>query len=209
MLGLKLGAGPAVVAHARLGPARLGAEGYELAVTRSSVRLSRARAGRALLRRADAAAALRRAIPAVRIRDRPRFAWRGAMLDVARHFRSVRDVKRYIDLIALYKLNRLHLHLSDDQGWRIAIAKWPRLATHGGQYGGRRRQGRLLHPGAVLGHRPLRRRAVRDDRARDRHARARPRRALLVPEARVRRQAVAALHRDERRLLARSASRRR
>ena len=55
------------------------------------------------------------------------------MLDVARHFRSVRDVKRYIDLIALYKLNRLHLHLSDDQGWRIAIAKWPRLATHGGQ----------------------------------------------------------------------------
>jgi hexosaminidase len=54
------------------------------------------------------------------------------MLDVARHFRSVRDVKRFIDLMALYKLNRLHLHLSDDQGWRIAIAKWPRLATHGG-----------------------------------------------------------------------------
>jgi hexosaminidase len=71
-------------------------------------------------------------IPAVRIRDRPRFGWRGAMLDVARHFRSVRDVKRFVDLIALYKLNRLHLHLSDDQGWRIAISKWPRLATHGG-----------------------------------------------------------------------------
>jgi hexosaminidase len=55
------------------------------------------------------------------------------MLDVARHFRPVREVKRYIDLISLYKLNRLHLHLSDDQGWRIQIATWPRLATHGGQ----------------------------------------------------------------------------
>ena len=72
-------------------------------------------------------------LPAVRIRDRPRFGWRGSMLDVARHFRPVKDVKRFIDLIALYKLNRLHLHLSDDQGWRIAITKWPRLATHGGQ----------------------------------------------------------------------------
>ncbi len=54
------------------------------------------------------------------------------MLDVARHFRTVSDVKRFVDLMALYKLNRLHLHLSDDQGWRIAIDTWPRLATHGG-----------------------------------------------------------------------------
>jgi len=45
----------------------------------------------------------------------------------------LKDVKRFVDLMALYKLNRLHLHLSDDQGWRIAISKWPRLATHGGQ----------------------------------------------------------------------------
>src|SRR5439155_622404 len=79
-----------------------------------------------------------RRLPAVTIRDYPRFSWRGAMLDVARHFRPVRDVKRFIDLMALYKLNRLHLHLSDDQGWRIAIDSWPRLATHGGstQVGG-------------------------------------------------------------------------
>ena len=54
------------------------------------------------------------------------------MLDVARHFLSVEDVKRYVDLIALYKMNRLHLHLADDQGWRIEIMSWPRLATHGG-----------------------------------------------------------------------------
>jgi hexosaminidase len=54
------------------------------------------------------------------------------MLDVARHFFGVDDVKRYIDLIAAYKLNRLHLHLSDDQGWRIQINAWPKLATYGG-----------------------------------------------------------------------------
>jgi hexosaminidase len=71
-------------------------------------------------------------VPAMRITDRPRFAWRGAMLDVARHFFGVGDVKRYIDLLALYKLNRLHLHLSDDQGWRIDIRSWPNLARHGG-----------------------------------------------------------------------------
>lgn len=70
--------------------------------------------------------------PAGRIVDRPRYAWRGAMLDVARHFFSVDDVKRYVDLLALYKFNRLHLHLSDDQGWRIEITSWPNLTRHGG-----------------------------------------------------------------------------
>jgi hexosaminidase len=66
------------------------------------------------------------------IADEPRFPWRGAMLDVARHFLSVADVKRYLDLMSLYKLNRLHLHLADDQGWRIEIKAWPNLTTHGG-----------------------------------------------------------------------------
>ena len=77
-------------------------------------------------------------LPAVAIRDTPRFIWRGAMLDVARHFFGVDDVKRYIDLISHYKLNRLHLHLSDDQGWRIEIKSWPRLTEVGGstQVGG-------------------------------------------------------------------------
>ena len=54
------------------------------------------------------------------------------MLDVGRHFFPPADVKRYIDLLALYKFNQLHLHLSDDQGWRIEIAAWPNLTTHGG-----------------------------------------------------------------------------
>ncbi|MGW2177749.1 beta-N-acetylhexosaminidase [Streptomyces sp. NPDC001732] len=67
------------------------------------------------------------------VTDTPRYAYRSAMLDVSRHFFSVAEVKRYIDQLALYKMNKLHLHLSDDQGWRIAIDSWPRLATYGGQ----------------------------------------------------------------------------
>jgi len=77
-------------------------------------------------------------IPALSIVDQPRFAWRGAMLDVARHFFTVREVQQFIDLLALYKMNTLHLHLSDDQGWRIVINSRPKLATIGGstQVGG-------------------------------------------------------------------------
>jgi hexosaminidase len=66
------------------------------------------------------------------INDRPRFQYRGAMLDVARHFMDVATVMRYLDDLALYKINTLHLHLTDDQGWRIEIDSWPRLATYGG-----------------------------------------------------------------------------
>lgn len=64
--------------------------------------------------------------------DYPEYEYRGAMLDVARHFFTVTDVKRYIDLIALYKINKLHLHLTDDQGWRIEIKSWPKLTEIGG-----------------------------------------------------------------------------
>jgi len=67
------------------------------------------------------------------ISDNPEYDYRGSMLDVARHFFEVEDIKRYIDLIAAYKLNVLHLHLSDDQGWRIEIKSWPNLAEHGGK----------------------------------------------------------------------------
>ena len=68
-----------------------------------------------------------------RIEDVPNFSYRGSMLDVARHFFSVEDVKKYIDLLAYYKINVLHLHLTDDQGWRIEIKSWPRLTEVGGQ----------------------------------------------------------------------------
>ncbi|MBB2945648.1 hexosaminidase [Actinoplanes lutulentus] len=74
-------------------------------------------------------------IPGGRINDRPRFAYRGAMLDLARHFHTPDEVKRYIDQISRFKINFLHLHLSDDQGWRIQIDSWPRLTSIGGAPG--------------------------------------------------------------------------
>ena len=133
-LSADVGPAPAPVALELGGPSSLGAEGYDLTVTPKAVRIV-AHEPAGLFYGVQTVRQLLgtgKRLPAVRIRDRPRFGWRGAMLDVARHFRPVRDVKRYIDLLALYKLNRLHLHLSDDQGWRIAISKWPRLATWGG-----------------------------------------------------------------------------
>jgi hexosaminidase len=77
-------------------------------------------------------------IPACTIKDFPRFSWRGIMLDVARHFFKVDDVKKLIDLSAYYKINKFHIHLTDDQGWRIRINSWPNLAIFGGstQVGG-------------------------------------------------------------------------
>ncbi|MFW5756189.1 MAG: beta-N-acetylhexosaminidase [Tangfeifania sp.] len=66
------------------------------------------------------------------VRDFPEYGYRGAMLDVSRHFFGVDDVKRYIDFLATYKMNHLHLHLSDDQGWRIEIKSWPKLTEIGG-----------------------------------------------------------------------------
>jgi hexosaminidase len=71
-------------------------------------------------------------IPGGRIVDQARLPYRGLMLDVARHFFTVAQVCRMVDLAARYKLNHLHLHLSDDQGWRIAVNAWPRLAGYGG-----------------------------------------------------------------------------
>jgi hexosaminidase len=70
-------------------------------------------------------------VPAVRIVDMPRYDWRGAMLDVSRHFFTVDEVKQFIDILALYKLNVLHLHLADDQGWRVEIKSHPELTAMG------------------------------------------------------------------------------
>ncbi|WP_053225755.1 family 20 glycosylhydrolase [Solirubrobacter soli] len=84
--------------------------------------------------RARGLATLKQLGPAVApclIEDAPRYGWRGFMLDVSRHFFGVEDVVRLIDLAALYKLNVLHLHLTDDQGWRIPITKWPELTVSG------------------------------------------------------------------------------
>jgi hexosaminidase len=72
-------------------------------------------------------------VPACVIRDEPRFAYRGMHLDVSRHFFSVDEVKRYIDILALHKFNTFHWHLTDDQGWRLEIKKYPELTATGSQ----------------------------------------------------------------------------
>lgn len=125
----------------------LGEEGYELTITPEAVKLSAYRpAGlfhgiqtlRQILPASIESPVIQPGpwqIPTGIIRDFPRFAWRGVMLDVSRHFFNVPDVERFIDLAALYKLNRFHMHLSDDQGWRIMINSWPNLATYGGSTG--------------------------------------------------------------------------
>ena len=126
------------------GESSLGEEGYELSITSDLIMLNaNCPAGlfyaiQTLQQLIPTAHAGPLSLPAVSIRDTPRFEWRGAMLDVARHFFGVEDVKRYIDLISHYKINRLHLHLTDDQGWRIEIKSWPRLTEVGGstQVGG-------------------------------------------------------------------------
>ena len=70
-------------------------------------------------------------IPSVQIQDAPRFSWRGLMLDVSRHFYSKEEVMEFLDLMALYKLNKFHWHLTDDQGWRLEIKKYPLLTEKG------------------------------------------------------------------------------
>ncbi|MEJ2857139.1 MULTISPECIES: family 20 glycosylhydrolase [unclassified Saccharothrix] len=131
-------------------PTHVGREGYQLDVTTSTVVL-RAHTTAGLFNGVQTLRQLLPAkvehrtvqtgpwtIPGGRVVDYPRFAYRGAMLDVARHFQPPAVVKRFIDHISLYKINHLHLHLTDDQGWRIAVDSWPRLATYGGstQVGG-------------------------------------------------------------------------
>jgi len=85
---------------------------------------------------ADAASARRApvAVPALTITDSPRFAWRGLMLDCSRTFQSVDYVRKTIDRMALYKMNVLHMHLTDDQGWRMEIRKYPELTRKGGVF---------------------------------------------------------------------------
>lgn len=127
-----------------------GPEGYELTISKNLVKLS-ANSPAGLFRgvqtirqilpaniEMDTKQEKRWEIPTGTITDYPEFSYRGAMLDVARHFFGVDDVKRFIDFLACYKMNLLHLHLSDDQGWRIEIKSWPDLAKRGGstQVGG-------------------------------------------------------------------------
>lgn len=82
-------------------------------------------------------------LPCVDIEDEPAFAWRGSMIDVARHFLPLDGLLKHLDVMAAHKLNVLHLHLTDDQGWRVPVAKYPRLTEAG-----------ALRPGTLPGHQP-------------------------------------------------------
>jgi hexosaminidase len=142
--------GTGTIALSTDGPESLGAEGYELRADASGVTITAATAeglfrGVTTLRQllpakaeADGPQDGPWEIPGTAISDSPRYEYRGVMLDVTRHFFTVDQVKKFIDLVSQYKLNRLHLHLSDDQGWRIQVDSWPRLTEYGGslQVGG-------------------------------------------------------------------------
>src|SRR4051794_26406812 len=122
----------------------LGDEGYRLDATPEGVTIRGAAAhgvfyGMQTLRQLLPADVYRQAhvagvtwsVPAVAIEDSPRFSWRGAHLDVSRHFMPKEFVKKYIDLLAIHKMNTFHWHLTDDQGWRLEIRKYPKLTAVG------------------------------------------------------------------------------
>ncbi|MFI1566255.1 beta-N-acetylhexosaminidase [Streptomyces sp. NPDC020490] len=136
----------------------LGAEGYRLAVTPDGAHLAGGGPagvfwGAQTLRQLLGPDAFRRAplpgrrwrLPLTRVEDSPRFGWRGLLLDVARHFMPKDDVLRYLDLMAAHKLNVLHLHLTDDQGWRVEIRRYPKL-TETGAWRARTRFGHRASP---------------------------------------------------------------
>ncbi|HVS98237.1 MAG TPA: family 20 glycosylhydrolase [Puia sp.] len=126
-----------IVLHVGSAAAAIGREGYSLSVTPSAIRIdANSPAGvfygiQTLLQLVPVGDHTRSEIPCVDITDYPRFGWRGLMLDVSRHFFSKQEVERYIDEMVRYKFNTLHLHLSDDQGWRLEIKSLPELTKHG------------------------------------------------------------------------------
>ena len=123
---------PGVAAIARLDPSIEGDEAYVLDVTTARAEL-RARTdrglyyGRQTLRQLSASGT----VPCVRIEDAPRFRYRGLHLDVGRHFFPVEFIKKYIDAMSVFKLNTFHWHLTEDQGWRLEIKKYPKLTEVG------------------------------------------------------------------------------
>ncbi|GAA4091236.1 family 20 glycosylhydrolase [Mucilaginibacter panaciglaebae] len=114
----------------------LPAEGYRLTITPTNVTIAAKGAGmfygiQTLIQLIPANKGATAKLPCVQIEDYPRFGYRGLMLDVCRHFFTAEFVKKYIDLMAAYKFNTFHWHLTDDQGWRIEIKKYPKLTQIG------------------------------------------------------------------------------
>jgi len=123
--------------HCVIDPANTTQEGYKLSITPQKIHISASKkAGffyaiqslKQLMQKDEQGSIT---FPSVEITDYPRFAYRGMHLDVARHFYDVQDVKRHIDLLAYHKFNHFHWHLTEDQGWRIEIKKYPKLTEIG------------------------------------------------------------------------------
>lgn len=113
-------------------PARIEQPGQSVEVAVPAMRAANPAGGSDGADTANGGSAMRRmTLPAVEIRDAPRFAYRGMHLDVGRHFFPVEFIKKYIDLLAFYKFNRFHWHLTEDQGWRLEIERYPRLTQVG------------------------------------------------------------------------------
>ncbi len=123
---------------------QLGEEGYKLSVTSKGVKMEAAtntglfyavqtlrQMFPAAIERENLSGQIR--LKQVEITDKPVYSWRGSMLDIARSFFGIDYLKKHVDRMALYKLNRLHLHLSDDQGWRIELKNKPKLTEIGGK----------------------------------------------------------------------------
>ena len=132
----KGGATNNVVTLTSAGTENLPAEGYRLTITPQQVTVAGKGAGlfygiQTLIQLIPLERGATSKLPCVQVEDYPRFGYRGAMLDVGRHFFSVEMVKKYIDLLAAYKLNNFHWHLTEDQGWRIEIKKYPKLTQIG------------------------------------------------------------------------------
>ncbi|MBR2637659.1 MAG: family 20 glycosylhydrolase [Bacteroidaceae bacterium] len=111
-------------------------EAYNLTVNSDGITISGSEAGvfygiQTLRKAIPAVATTEVCLPAVNINDYPRFSYRGAHFDVSRHFFNKEEVKRFIDMLAMHNINRFHWHLTDDQGWRIEIKKYPKLTTVG------------------------------------------------------------------------------
>jgi hexosaminidase len=131
VLGVRDGAYP--MAFSLANDAALGAEGYRLRVGEPGIEAAaRDEAGlRWAMQTLRQLTSVDGTLPCVEITDRPRYAWRGSLLDVARWCHPLPFLYRYVDLLALHKLNTLHLHLTDDQGWRFEVLRYPRLTEVG------------------------------------------------------------------------------
>lgn len=146
LIGESAGAHQDAIIFSLKGPATLGAEGYELSVSHDAIHIRSPKVAGLFY----AVQTLRQMLPVqiesgmridrplqvacVRIQDHPRYPWRGFMLDCSRTFLSIAYLRHTIDLMALYKLNVLHLHLTDDQGWRLQMNEYPELAAVGSHF---------------------------------------------------------------------------